>query len=227
MLERPKHLRVERVERSKSGEKRDGRERGRNVATLWHEERGNWKKASDFGETRRGRFPMFPIPRLRFTILLSSVSPFPPLSFPPPARLSFSLFLPRCLAFPFSLALLLIRRNFHRKFSRAGCACNTGGSGARRKCECSAVFISAPNEFAGRFAPARTRWIATRNEAMFGAGFGKWRENESSSSRLSRCGRKSVCMRQLAFRHLQRVGRRAGTTVSLFFSASRLRCAAS
>lgn len=126
-----------------------------------------------------------------------------------PPRVSFSLVPPRSLSL--SRCVPLIRRNFHRKFSRAA-----GGSGARRKCECSAVFISAPNEFAGRFAHAHagSRRDATRCIRLAS----RSGENESLSSRLSRCGRKSVCAPA-------RTGFSAFSPLAsyLFFSASRLR----
>lgn len=69
LLERPKHLRAGRVE--------SRRVKGENVATPRRQEHENWKKASDFGETRRGRFSMLAVLiRALLSILLPPVSTF-------------------------------------------------------------------------------------------------------------------------------------------------------
>ncbi|KYQ48459.1 hypothetical protein ALC60_12515, partial [Trachymyrmex zeteki] len=118
----------------------------------------------DFGETRRGRSSMFLVPiRALLSILLPSVS----ISL---SSLSFLLPLPLSP---------LIRRNFHRKFSLQAQSA-TPEAAARGGSECSVVFISAPNEFAGcsscthtliaatprRDAPHSARWCAVRRGAV-------------------------------------------------------------
>lgn len=180
LLERPKHLRVGRVERSKSvGKGSEGRETSR-LSGRRSMETG--KKHLTLVKRDAAGFPCSPS-RSLFCSLLS-------------LRLS--------------LSLPLIRRNFHRKFSRA--ACNTGGSGARRKCECSAVFISAPNEFAGRFACTRTRTPAHTCVGSRRAGFG-WLGEELKFSPLAL--RKEIGM-------CAPTGFSAFSPPYLFFSASRL-----
>ncbi|KYN06961.1 hypothetical protein ALC62_02084 [Cyphomyrmex costatus] len=97
----------------------------------------------DFGETRRGRSSMVLVPiRALLSIFLPSVS----------------LFLSR-------LSRLSLGGNFHRKFSLQAQQSATPEAAARGGSECSVVFISAPNEFAGCFSCTHTL-IAPRRTAF-------------------------------------------------------------
>lgn len=169
---------------------------------------------------------MFPVP---IRALLSILPPSPPLSL----LCLYSSHLFRSFSPSYSLSPL-IRRNFHRKFSRQAQSA-TPEAAARSGSECSVVFISAPNEFAGRSSHTHTLIAATPRHAY--AATQRTRLDGARNGAARRDGRRTVGWlrevengAQVFASHVEGIGIYAPTgflafsprAVS-FFSASRLR----
>lgn len=137
LLERPKHLRVGRVGSRLRGKHRDSPAR-KLEKSIWL-----WRNA-----TRQ----VLHVPRSypRFALYFA------------PLRL-YTSHLFRSFSPSYSLSPL-IRRNFHRKFSRQAQSA-TPEAAVRGGSECNVVFISAPNEFAGRSSYTHTLIAATPRHA--------------------------------------------------------------